>query len=347
MTFRMTLLWKVMMTLALMGIVACNSTAAAPIESTDPTEPLATVESPAAEENNTQLATAKAQAQLTNQWGRAIVSARGNHFVVDSVPPLEGPNEELNPFDMLLGALATCGVFIAESASLELDYPLTNVVAFVEGDFDPSGVAGSGSDPRIQMMRVHLEMDGLDEEQSAEMVDHFKRRCPVYTTLSRATDIEITTGDETASEPIEGLATAKASAQLSNQPGRAIVSARGNHFVIDSVPPIDGPNEERNPLDLLLGALATCASFVVERVAVDESYELGQLVTLVEADFDPRGVAGHDVNPRLQEFRVVMQVEGLSAEEIAFAVEQYQQRCPIYTTLVRAAPIILDTQLIE
>ena len=30
------------------------------------------------------------------------------------------------------------------------------------------------------------------------------------------------------------LAVAKASARLSNQPGRAIVSARGNHFVVDS-----------------------------------------------------------------------------------------------------------------
>ena len=36
-----------------------------------------------------------------------------------------------------------------------------------------------------------------------------------------------------------GLATAAATVQLSNQPGRAIVSARGNHFIVDSVPPID------------------------------------------------------------------------------------------------------------
>ncbi len=58
---------------------------------------------PPPEPEGPQLATAMASTQLTNQPGRAIVSARGNHFIVDSVPPLEGPNEELNPLDMMLG----------------------------------------------------------------------------------------------------------------------------------------------------------------------------------------------------------------------------------------------------
>jgi hypothetical protein len=38
------------------------------------------------------------------------------------------------------------------------------------------------------------------------------------------------------------------------------------HVVIASVPPLEGPNEERNPPDLMLGA-ATCGSFLYERVA--------------------------------------------------------------------------------
>ncbi|MDX1615079.1 MAG: hypothetical protein R3300_12275, partial [Candidatus Promineifilaceae bacterium] len=41
-------------------------------------------------------------------------------------------------------------------------------------------------------------------------------------------------GDE---EPV--LATASVVSRLSNQAGRSIVSARGNHFVVDSVPPLD------------------------------------------------------------------------------------------------------------
>lgn len=287
-----------------------------------------------------QLATAKASAKLTNQPGRAIVTARGNHFIVDSVPPLEGPNEELNPLDMILGSLATCGMFIAEHVAQEEAIPLEDVLATVEGDLDASGVAGSGADPRLQQMRVHLDLPGANEEQATQIVDNFIARCPIYTTLSRATDIEITVGDEAPSAAMEGLNTAALTAQLSNQPGRAIVSARGNHFVIDSVPPLEGPNEERNPLDLILGSLATCGTFIFERSAQELDIPLTSLTTLVEGDFDPRGVAVMgSIDPRIQAFRVIIEAEGIDDAQAEAMTEQFQQRCPIYTTLQHAAPV--------
>lgn len=291
--------------------------------------------------DESQLATAKASAKLTNQPGRAIVSARGNHFIVDSVPPIEGPNEELNPLDMMLGALATCGLFIAERVAQEEAIPLEDVLVAVEGDLDVTGVAGSGTDPRLQAMRVHLDLPGADQAQAAQIVDNFTVRCPIYTTLSRATDIEITVGDETPSAATEGLNTAKLSAQLSNQPGRAIVSARGNHFVIDSVPPLEGPNEERNPLDLMLGSLATCGTFIFERSAQEMSVPLTEITTYVEGDFDPRGVASQEesINPRIQAFRVNIETEGIDDGQADAMTEEFQQRCPIYTTLERAAPV--------
>ncbi len=288
-----------------------------------------------------QLATAKAVAKLTNQPGRAIVSARGNHFIVDSVPPIEGPNEELNPLDMILGSMATCGLFIAERVGLEESIPLEDVSVSVEADLDVSGVAGSGTDPRLQAMRVHLDLPGANDDQVKAIIENYKTRCPIYTTLSRATEIEITVGDEAPSAAIEGLNTAKLSAQLSNQPGRAIVSARGNHFVIDSVPPLEGPNEERNPLDLILGALATYGTFIFEHSAEEMGVTVTDITTFVEADLDPRGLASMDsgINPRLQAFRVMVEVAGISTEQGEVMIEQYKQRCPIYTTLVRAAPV--------
>jgi uncharacterized OsmC-like protein len=287
------------------------------------------------------LATATASSKLTNQPGRAIVSARGNHFIVDSVPPIDGPNEELNPLDMFLGSLATCGVFIAERVADEENFVLDDIQAVVQGDLDPSGLTGNGNDPRLQAMRVHLELTGADEEQADLIVENFMARCPIYTTLSRATDIEITVGDEEQSDPTEGLNTASLSAQLSNQPGRAIVSARGNHFVIDSVPPVDGPNEERNPLDLILGSLATCGTFIFERSAQEMGIPPIAITTVVEGDLDPRGVASMDagINPRFQAFRVNLTVDGIDDEQAEEMTEQFKQRCPIYTTLVRSAPI--------
>ena len=109
----------------------------------------------AAESSAPTLATAKVVSTLSNQPGRAFVAARGNHFVIDSVPPLEGPNEEVNPFDILLGALGTCGVFIYESAAQELNIPLNSIKATVEGDFMPAGVK-DGSVTIAEIVRPRL-----------------------------------------------------------------------------------------------------------------------------------------------------------------------------------------------
>ena len=286
-----------------------------------------------------QLATASVTSRLTNQAGRAIVSARGNHFIVDSVPPIEGPNEELNPLDMMLSALGTCGIFIVEKVALDMNWSVDGTTVLVEGDFDPSGVAGADVNPRIQLFRVMFDLQDISDEQAAEFEEQFKTRCPIYTTLERSAPIEIYTNSATTTAPTEGLATAAVKVQLSNQPGRAIVTARGNHFVIDSVPPLDGPNEERNPLDLMLGALATCGTFIYERVAQEQGIEMTEITTTVEGDFDPRGVAGQPVDPRIQTMRVSFEVPGVSEPDTALMQEQFEQRCPVFTTLVRATDI--------
>lgn len=327
------------------GVVPDNIPDGCVIPPSGPWPPCATGGNDDDQGETVQLATAMVSSQLSNQPGRAIVSARGNHFVVDSVPPLEGPNEEINPLDMALGSLATCGIFIAERAAEELDYPLATATAHVETDFDPSGVAGSGVNPRLQVFRVHLDLPGLTGAQITEVVDRFEVRCPIYTTLSRSAPIAVTTGTQAMAAATEGLATAKASAQLSNQRGRAIVTARGNHFVVDSVPPLDGPNEERNPLDLMLGALATCGTFVYEKSAIDMGSPLSSVTAVVEGDFDPRGVRGADVNPRLRAFRVHITLAGASADQVATMTQHFQDRCPIYTTLIRSAPIVITTDI--
>jgi uncharacterized OsmC-like protein len=63
-------------------------------------------------------------------------------MIVDSPPPLGGPNEELNPLDILLAALATCGTFVIETAAKEMNIGIISVNIDAEGDFDPRGVKG-------------------------------------------------------------------------------------------------------------------------------------------------------------------------------------------------------------
>ena len=288
------------------------------------------------------LAKSAAVARLSNQPGRAIVSARGNHFVVDSIPPLGGPNEELNPMDLLLGAQATCAAFVYETASQEMGQPLSDIAATVEADFNPAGIVDGSVNPRLQAMRVHMDIPGASDEQAAKLAEEFMKRCPMYTTMIRTVPIEVTHGEKPETSAAEGLATASAVARVSNQPGRAIVSARGNHFVVDSVPPLGGPNEERNPLDLALGALATCGTFLYEAAANEMGISLSDVTTTVETEFDARGVSTGAVNPRLQVFNMKIELAGATQEQAEALTEEYKARCPVYTTLSRSAPVNIE-----
>lgn len=124
--------------------------------------------------------------------GRAVVTTRGHHFIVDSPPPLGGPNEEINPVDALLSALATCGAFVCETAAREKGIPLDSVKVSAEGDFDPRGVKGvEGVDPRIQAFRVTLTLSGPTQQQAETLAAEFRRRCPIFTTLVRSAPIDL------------------------------------------------------------------------------------------------------------------------------------------------------------
>lgn len=137
------------------------------------------------------MATLSVTSSLSNQMGRAIVETRQHHFIIDSPPPLGGPNEELNPIDILLAALATCGTFVIETAAREMEIPLQSVHVDAEGDFDPRGVKGEpGVDPRVTEFRVKVNLEGTTSEQTNSLIEQFQKRCPVYTTLSRAAPVK-------------------------------------------------------------------------------------------------------------------------------------------------------------
>jgi uncharacterized OsmC-like protein len=138
-----------------------------------------------------QLATAAVTSHLINKPGRAIVTARGHHFVVDSPASLGGPNEEINPVDMLLTALATCGTFVCETAAQEMGISLHSIAVTAAGDFDPRGLCGQGINPRMRAFRVRLALSGPTQAQAEAMAEAFRTRCPVFTTFTRAAPIEI------------------------------------------------------------------------------------------------------------------------------------------------------------
>ncbi len=139
----------------------------------------------------TTLTTVSAHSQLSGVAGRAIASARGHHIIVDSPASLDGPNEELNPIDVLLIALGTCATLLCESAAAEAGFPLQGVAVDVAGDFDPRGICGEPIESGIQALRVRLTLTGPSKEQGQFLADAFRQRCPVYGTLYKAAPIEV------------------------------------------------------------------------------------------------------------------------------------------------------------
>jgi uncharacterized OsmC-like protein len=303
---------------------------------------------PVAAQPQPTLATGRAFMQTSNLPGRVLVAARGNHFLVSSAPPLGHPSEEINPVEAMLAALATCGLFVHESAAIEQEIALNQAQAIVQADWDVRGLRGEDFNPRMQQIRVHLNLDGPDEDQLALLEEEFTTRCPIYTTLVRASEIVITTNDEEVGPKIsDDLVTSVVSATLTNQFGRAIVAARHNVMVIDSVPPLGHPSEGVNAFDIFLSAPGTCGAVIMEKVAMDEGLPLTGVAATVEADLDPRGVRGEDVSPHVQAMRVHWQIAGVDEAQAQYLVDMWLARCPIYNTLIEATDITVTHEVVE
>lgn len=145
-----------------------------------------------AQSSNENMVTLTAQAQLSPVEGRSIATTRQHHLIVDAPAPLGGPNEEINPIEMLLSSLATCGVLVSEKLAAERGIMLRAASTRVEGELDPRGVRGEAVDPRIQVFRVTLSLSGPTQAQAETFSKAFQQRCPIYATLVRAAPIDIT-----------------------------------------------------------------------------------------------------------------------------------------------------------
>ncbi len=147
------------------------------------------------------LAQATVVAQLVGLKGRAILTAKNHHLVVDSPLTLGGPNEELNPVDMLFGALATHVIFVCERAAQENGCTLSGVVARVSGAFDPHTGQDPAAVPYLQSLSLDVRLTGPTETQAAIFTEAIRSRCLMYTTLNRAVPIGLSLDVEPVTNP--------------------------------------------------------------------------------------------------------------------------------------------------
>jgi uncharacterized OsmC-like protein len=288
-----------------------------------PTEPEPASElEPVAEVS--QLATASVAAKLPAQDNRVtVIGHKDLQYFVDAEPTTDGLQEN----DTLLAAITTCGIFVAEKAAQELDIPLTGATAtsiFNENE---------------RRVQVYLDLPGADGDQVIDLANHFKQRCPIYTTLSEAKSVEFTPGEQLETVADDSTVVTATLFRF----GGANVTAGENSFVMDSVPPLDGPNNELNPLDMMLGGLAACSSFVYQSQVPEADVSV-----VVEGDFDPSGVRDLDgPNPRIQTIRIILQGDDIEEAQAGIVEEQIEERCDLYAILKGTVNIEVSTEPIE
>src|SRR5437667_11213891 len=77
-------------------------------------------------------------ARSTDVFGRVLVNARDHHFVVDGPVRNGCPGEEVPPPELLLAAVASCGVELVSVIAREEKVPIAGVEVAAYGMLDRS-----------------------------------------------------------------------------------------------------------------------------------------------------------------------------------------------------------------
>lgn len=140
----------------------------------------------------------------------------------------------------------------------------------------------------------------------------------------------------------ENLAVTTAGSTLTRQSGRAIIFARNHHIVVDAPSTLNGPNEAITPIEVLLGALAACAPLVFEALANELKINLKTVDAEVRGEYDPQGAEDNFTDPSIHQFHLTIHLTGVTPAQSQALESAYRGRCPVYATLVRAAPVEIE-----
>ena len=126
-------------------------------------------------------------AEATATPGRFLVHARAQHLVSDARAGAGGPGEAIQAGELLLAALASCGLALVQKAAREeaaLPRPLSGARVDVSFERDPD------DGTRYRYIRLVFELEGVDQAQAESLVAAFTGACPIYNTLKRGGNVE-------------------------------------------------------------------------------------------------------------------------------------------------------------
>ncbi len=124
------------------------------------------------------------RARAVDTFGRFLVSARRHHFVSDARAAAGGPGDAVQAGELLLSALASCGLGLVQKTARERALPLASAEVEVSFERDPGDVT------RYAAIRLRFALAGVDLASARALVEAFTGACPIYNTLRRGGPIE-------------------------------------------------------------------------------------------------------------------------------------------------------------
>ena len=118
--------------------------------------------------------TAQVQTYSSGTAGRALSSARANHFVIDDMASHGGPGEAINAAELFLSGITGCAVLMMERLARADNLPLKRTHVSMEGSIDTQ--AQREGPPVLDSARMQFTLVGLTNAQAKELVDTYKRR---------------------------------------------------------------------------------------------------------------------------------------------------------------------------
>lgn len=118
-------------------------------------------------------------ASSSDVFGRVLLSARTNHFVIDGPEYNDCPGEAVTPPEAFLAGVLSCGVELMPVIARDEGITLGAITGRIEGMVDPDARV------RVDLMvfnsvRIEFVFTGCDAKDASSLVDGYRNRCPLY-----------------------------------------------------------------------------------------------------------------------------------------------------------------------
>jgi uncharacterized OsmC-like protein len=121
-------------------------------------------------------------ARLTAEPGRYVVGARGRHLVTDAI---QGPAEAFSATELLLSALASCGLGNVDRHGRDLGADLTDASVSVTAERDPDDTT------RFCDIAITVALPRAPQATAREVTERFTATCPLYNTVRRGGPVRV------------------------------------------------------------------------------------------------------------------------------------------------------------